>query len=338
LKSRIKNAIITHHIHRYNGVDIMLYLWTILGILGFVAILVLTTCYICFRRCFYTDRKNDPKENEFSIPDGEIYEPYRDQMINWMKEVRAMPHEDVEITSFDGLKLRGRYYEYQKGAPIELMFHGYRGNSERDLCGGVQRCFALRRNVLIVDQRGSGRSEGKIITFGVNESKDCVTWIDFIISHYGKDSRIILTGISMGGATVLMTAGKNLPKNVICVLADCPYSSQKEIIKKVIREMKLPENLLYPFVKLAARIFGHFNLEETTPIEAIKNCKVPVIFIHGESDAFVPCQMSRDVYAICTTPKIIFTVKDADHGLAYLVDPDGYFRTLRHFCAENNIV
>lgn len=312
-------------------------LWIALGIIGFIAVLILITSFICFHMAFYTNRKEDKSSEEFSIPEGKIYEPYREQMVNWMKEVRAMPCEDVEITSFDGLRLCGKYYEYKKGAPIELMLHGYRGNAERDLCGGVQRCFALKRNVLIVDQRASGKSEGHVITFGVNESKDCLRWIDFIINHFGSDSRIILTGISMGGATVLMTAGKELPKNVIGVLADCPYSSPRAIIKKVIHDMKLPENLLFPFVKLGGLLYGRFNIDETSPISAIKNCKIPVIFIHGEADAYVPCQMSRDVYEQCPSPKILLTIKDAGHGLAYLVDPDSYFKTLRHFCAQHGI-
>lgn len=337
MKSCIKSGIITHHKIKLNGDGIVTFLWIALGIVVFITLLVLVTSFVCFRMAFFTNRKEDKNADEYSIPEGEIYEPYREQMVNWMKEVRAMKCEDVEITSFDGLKLRGKYYEYQKGAPVELMLHGYRGNAERDLCGGVQRCFALKRNVLIVDQRASGKSEGNVITFGVNESKDCLSWIDFIINHYGEDSRIILTGISMGGATVLMAAGKELPKNVICVLADCPYSSPRAIIKKVIHDMKLPENLLFPFVKLGGIIYGHFNIDETTPMESICKCKIPVIFIHGEADAYVPCQMSRDMHDKCTCPKIILTVKDAGHGLAYLVDPESYFKTLKLFCAQQGI-
>lgn len=312
-------------------------LFIALSVASAVVVLTLAVSYICFRMAFYTDRKSDPKEGEFSIPEGEIYEPYRDQMINWMKEVRKLKCEDCYITSFDNLRLHGKYYEYSKDAPIELMFHGYRGNGERDLCGGVQRCFRLKRNVLIVDQRASGKSEGNVISFGINESRDCQSWVDFIIKRFGENSRIILTGISMGGATVLMAAGRELPKNVIGVLADCSYSSPREIIKKVIRDMRLPATLLFPFVKLGARVFGRFNIDETSPLKAMEKCKLPVIFIHGEADAYVPCEMSRQTYSACTAPKVLLTVKDAGHGLAYLVDPDSYFSTLISFCEQQGI-
>lgn len=122
-----------------------------------------------------------------------------------------IPHEEFSITSFDGLTLREKYYEYAPGAPIELMLHGYRGESERDLCGGVQRCFALGRSALIVDQRACGNNEGHVITFGIKEHRDCLAWIDFMVKHFSPNTKIILTGISMGTSTVLMAAAKPLP-------------------------------------------------------------------------------------------------------------------------------
>ncbi len=294
-----------------------------------VFVLALVTSYICYIFTFYAVRKKQTEE--FSLPPGKIYEPYRDIMVSWMKEVRAMPFEQFSITSFDGLKLYGKYYEYKKGAPIELMFHGYRGSAERDLCGGVQRAFALERNVLIVDQRTSGKSEGHTITFGINESRDCLSWVDFMISHFGNDVKIILTGISMGAATVTIAAGKPLPENVIGILADCGYTSARDIIKKVITQKKLPANILYPFVKLGARLFGRFDIDETSPIESVKNCTVPAIFVHGESDNFVPCEMSKANYNACQSRKKLITVKGAGHGLAYLVDPDAYISELKNF-------
>ena len=242
-----------------------------------------------------------------------------------------MPSEEFSINSFDGLRLYAKYYEFAPGAPIEIMFHGYRGSAERDLCGGVQRCFALGRSALIVDQRGSGKSEGRIISFGINESRDCHSWVNFAIEHFGQDVKLILTGISMGAATVMVAAGKELPKNVVGVLADCGYTSPKEIIKLVIRKLKLPPNLLYPFVKLGARLYGGFDLESASPIEAMKNCSVPIIFCHGEADNFVPCDMSRANFSACAAKKELLTIPDAGHGLAYLVDGKGYLSALAAF-------
>ena len=311
-------------------------LWIVLGAAVFLVAAVLAICYICFRMAFYMKNGDKIPKEEFPIPDGEIYEPFRERMTRWMKETRSLPQEEFWITSFDGLKLRGRYFEFAPGAPIELMMHGYRGNAERDLCGGVQRCFALGRSALIVDQRACGCSEGNVITFGVKERRDCQSWVAFMISHFGQDVKIHLTGISMGAATVLMTAGYPLPEQVVGVLADCGYTSAEEIIKKVIRvDLKLPETLAYPFVKLAARIYGGFDLEELPPIEAVKNCTVPVIFYHGEADGFVPCEMSVRNFEACRAPrKKLVTIPGADHGLAYPVDKQTYLKTLGEFFEE----
>lgn len=302
-------------------------LW-ILPVVAAVAAAVIA--YICFRMAFYVPKTRQNAE-EYPLPEGEIYDPYRDSMIRWIQQTRQTPCREVSIRSFDGLTLRGKYYEYAPGAPIELMFHGYRGSSERDLCGGMQRCFQLGRSALIVDQRACGASQGQVITFGVNESRDCHAWVDFMIREFGPEVKIILTGISMGAATVLMAAGKPLPPNVMGVLADCGYTSAKDIIKKVIREMKLPPELAYPFVKLGARLYGHFDLDELPPIEAMQRCSLPVIFFHGEADDFVPCEMSARNYEACTSRKKLVTVPGAGHGLSYPKDHQRYLSELKAF-------
>jgi len=305
-------------------------LYICLGILGGIVFLTLLISFVCFLMAFYAPKQKT--KEEFEIPPGKIYEPYRQTMVNWMKEARTMATKEVCITSFDGLDLYGKYYEYSADAPIELMFHGYRGSAERDLCGGVQRCFALKRSCLIVDQRTAGKSGGKVITFGVKESRDCLKWIDYIIENINKDAKIIITGISMGAATVTIAAGEKLPSNVIAALADCGYTSAKDIIKKVVKQLKLPADILYPFIKLGARIYGGFDLEKYSPVEAMKNCTIPIIFIHGTTDDYVPYEMSVENFNACThSVKKMVSVENAGHGLAYLVDTDGYFKAIREF-------
>lgn len=303
----------------------------VLLILFFILALFFLISYVCYRIIFYVSpRKRESSPDEL-LPKGKIYEPFWEDMRKWSQEMRDTPHEEFSVVSFDGLKLYGRYYEFAPGAPVELMFHGYRGNAERDLAGGMQRCFAVGHSALIVDQRCAGKSEGNVITFGINEHRDCLKWIDFAIQHFGSDVKIILTGISMGASTVLMAAGNSLPENVIGVLADCGFHSAKEIICVVARKMHLPATLLYPFVKFAARFFGHFNLEENSPAEAIAGCSIPVIFFHGESDDYVPCYMSKINYDACVSRKKLVIISGAGHGLSYPVAPERYLHEVRKF-------
>ncbi len=312
----------------------MLFLWLALGLAVLLTAAFFIITYICFRMAFYVPDRDPQKPEVISVPEGEVYEPFRERIENYAKETKAIPHEECSITSFDGLKLYGKYYEYKKDAPIELMFHGYRGNAQRDLSGGVQRCFKLQRSALIVDQRCSEKSEGNVITFGINEHKDCLKWVDFMRNRFGPDVKIILTGISMGAATVLMASDKPLPPNVIGILADCGYNSPKDIIKKVIKDMGIPPAAGYFFVKLGARLFGHFDLEETSPEEALRSCSLPVIFFHGEADDYVPREMSKINYDACSSKKLLVTIPGAGHGLSYLVDPEKYLCALKEFFGE----
>ena len=302
----------------------------VVWIVAAVLLFVLAASAVCFFLVFYSAPRKDPGDR-IDIPDGEIYEVYREQMEAWVRQTRQMPQEDVSIRSCDGLTLRGKYYEYAPGAPIELMIHGYRGSSERDMSGGVQRAFRLGRSALIIDQRASGRSEGNVITFGVREHRDCLAWVDFMVKKFGPDVKIILTGISMGASTVLMASGQELPENVIGILADCGYTSAREIIHKILRQIHLPIRLVYPFVKLGARLFAGFDLEQADARKAVRNCTRPVIFYHGDGDDFVPWEMSRDNHAACPARKKLVIIPGAGHGLSFPADQERYVAELREF-------
>ena len=307
---------------------------TLLIALGVLVFLILAASFVCFYIVFYAKSRTPLGPDEYDIPPGKIYEAFREDMIGWIKQIRSMPHEDIEITSYDGLTLRGTYYEYAPDATVELLFHGYRGNAERDLCGGIERCFALGRSVIIIDQRAGGKSDGHVITFGIREHRDCLSWIDYTVARFGKDRKIIIGGVSMGAATVVMAAGKPLPPSVVCAMADCGYSSTEDIIKKVIRDIKLPVWLVYPFIRLGGMIFGGFDIKKGSPIEAAKQATVPIVFLHGDEDAFVPHDMSVAMYEACTTQKKMVTIKGAGHGLAFPVDRKGYVDALHEFEVE----
>ena len=303
----------------------MIFLYIFLAAL----VLVLATSLICFLKIFYTFRRE--KWPEYPVPAGEIYEPHHEQMIEWIKYARALPHTDISIRSFDGLTLRGTYFEFEKGLPIDILFHGYHGCAEQDLSGGVYRCQRLGHNVLIVDHRASGKSEGHVVTFGINESRDALAWINYVIENIDPNAKILLGGISMGAATVMMTSAMELPENVKGTVADCGYTSAKDIIKKVIRDMKLPDDLLYPFVRLGAILFGRFDPDANSPIESMPNCRVPVIFFHGDADAFVPMSMSEENHAACSAPKHLVITPEAGHGLCFPVDVDTYVEEIASF-------
>ncbi len=305
----------------------MIALWISLGFLGGAVLLSLAVMLYCFFKIFFSPSRKPQKEDEFPIPPGKEYEVHREAMIGWIRDARALPHRDMEIVSHDGLTLRGKFYEYAAGAPIEILFHGYRGTAERDMSGGIARCFALGRSALLVDHRGSGTSEGHIITFGERERLDAALWVDTVLREIDPEAKIILTGISMGAATVMLASSMPLPDNVVGVLADCGYTSTTAIIMKVIADMGLPPKVLYPFVRLSARLFGGFDPDAHAPVKSIASTSLPIIFFHGDADDFVPCEMSRENYEACVSPKKqLVIVNGAAHGTAFPTDKEGYLR------------
>jgi pimeloyl-ACP methyl ester carboxylesterase len=302
-----------------------------LGVILFIGLLIISTAYICYKIVFYVKPEDKIFKEEFPLPDYKEYIPFHDQMLYGMKYAKSLESTDHYITSFDGLKLHAKYYKCNDGNVMEIMFHGYRGSAYRDLSNGIERAFLVGHNVLLIDQRASSESEGNTITFGINERHDCLSWIDYVIKSFNPNMKIMLTGVSMGAATVLMASNMELPQNVIGILADCGYSSPKEIIMKCTKDLKLPAKPLYPFIKLGARLFGHFNIDEASPIESVKKTKLPIIFYHGATDDFVPCYMSEKLYEACVTPKKLVIIDNCGHGLAYLVDKDKYINELKDF-------
>ena len=273
------------------------------SLIALILLAILIISYIIFKLTFYVDRKKAYDDTE--MPLGDDFSSYKEQILSDMAKAKKMPYKDYYITSFDGFKLHAMYFETVPGGPIEILFHGYRGSAFRDMSAGINRAKSVGRNALLVDQRACGESEGNVITFGINERHDCVAWINFLTQEFGENIDIYLGGVSMGGATVLLVSNMNLPSNVKGILADSSYTTAKEIINIVVKTLKLPPKYVYPFIKIGAKLYGKFNLEEASPIESVKNTNIPIIFYHGESDAFVPCDMSFSLYNECNSKKKI---------------------------------
>ena len=294
-----------------------------------IAVVFLVVCYYCYTIAFYAP----PRTGESISTDmtGPQYEKVSGKIRAAIDKMTALPFEEIYVTSFDGLKLFGRYYHQRDHAPIMILFHGYRSFSARDCCGGLALARKLGFNVLAVDQRAHGNSEGNTISFGILERRDCKTWADTMVSRFGQNVPIVLSGLSMGAATVLMAADLNLPENVVAILADSPYSAPKAIISKVCKDMHLPTWLAWPFVRCAARIYGKFSIESVSAQDAVCHSSVPILILHGEDDRFVPCSMSRDIFKNCPEHVTLRTFPDAGHGLCYVTDKERYERYIEDF-------
>ena len=300
-----------------------------IGFILFIGASILGLLLYIYDYVFHGTIRRQPYEQDGLM--GIEFGEYAKVINKCIEEFKTIPYEKVTIQSRDGIRLAGRYYHFKDGAPISIVFHGYRGNVARDGCGGFRMSRDNGFNVLLINQRAHFESGGRTITFGVKERYDCLDWIEYVRERFGKDTPVMLMGLSMGAAVVLMAGGLDLPSNVKGIFADCGYTSPKEILQTVIKQMKLPVKISYFFVRLSAIIFGGFDPEEASAKEALKNCKIPVMFVHGEADDFVPCQMSRDNYEACASRKEILTVPGAKHGMSYCIDSEAYVNAVQKF-------
>lgn len=286
--------------------------------------------YICYRFVFHSSLRKRPEE---LAPPPEVKEEKdRAAMQTLVDELRGIPHELVSVTAFDKTPLYALYYHVKDGAPLQILFHGYRGIPQRDLCGGAKLAREAGHNALLVYQRAHGKSGGTTTTFGVKERRDCLTWVEYAVKRFGENVEICLVGVSLGATTVVMAAELGLPKQVKAIIADSPFTTPDEIIHKVVKDMKVPSWLAMPALRTAARLYGGFSTRAADTRKAIKKAEAPVLLIHGKADGFVPCAMSEEIYGGRESADVtLFTVDGADHAISYLVDPKGYTAAVQEF-------
>lgn len=265
------------------------------------------------------------KEDPYSVPQGKEYEAVLPGVRKMVEYACSVPFEPVVIPAIDGIRLYGRYYEGEKGAPVILAFHGYESPAFRDCGLSIKLRDLLGYSVIIPDQRGQGKSGGRTMTFGAMESRDVVRWCRYVRKRFGKDVQIGLCGLSMGASSVILAAErKDCPDNVKGVFADSPFSSGESIIRSVIRSMHVPGSFAYEVVKKAGERYGGFRMKDTDCVAGAGRIRVPVHLIHGAKDNFVPCSMSEEIQR--ANPEMIHLsiYPEAVHGTSYMVDPERY--------------
>jgi fermentation-respiration switch protein FrsA (DUF1100 family) len=246
----------------------------------------------------------------------------------------AQKPEAVSLRSRDGLMLRG-FYIAAPGSPLTaILAHGYRGNHQE--VGDYARFFhdTLGYNVLLPDARGHGESEGKYIGFGWLERLDYLDWIGWV-KERGRGQSIILFGMSMGAATVMMTAGEALPGAVKAVVADCGYTSAADEILHVLKRRRQP--LARKLAALAGRLAkkrAGYSFEEASSLNQVGKAKVPILFIHGAEDTFVPTRMVYSLYETCPAEKDILVVQGAGHAQSHNTDPEAYEQRVAAFLGK----
>ncbi len=233
----------------------------------------------------------------------------------------------------DGLQLVGSYLSNKADTTV-ILVHGYHTNRLARV-PDAQLYFERGYNVLLIDQRTHGDSQGIYICMGYYEKYDLLKWIGWAEEKAGAGCRIILDGISMGGATVLCVSGNNPPASIKAIISDCAFTSAYEVfayrLKHKFHFFKFPA---LPTCNIYCRLFAKYDLKSASPLEAVAQSRVPTLFIHGEKDTFVPYQMVHTLFEACSAKKELVSVPNAIHGTARRQDSRLYEGSIFRFIEE----
>ena len=305
----------------------MLWLYILLGVVGGLLLIIFIVLACLHHSTFYSPLKD--QNNNFVLTPSTEELGIADMVHNMIQALLGVPYEDAYIKSYDKLQLHARVYENKNSNKLVIMFHGYRGTAIRDFSGGAKLMIDSGYNVILVDQRAHGLSKGHNITFGNREKHDVLSWIEYGKNRFGEDKELTLVGISMGAATILF-ASKDIPGS-IKLICDCPYTTEKEIIKNTIKNMKLPVVLFYPFVNLSSILFSHASLNKDDAPKTVKECNHKILIIHGDKDSIVPYQFTYSLYEE-NKDKIQYELfPNTEHGVSFVTDTPRYKKIVTDF-------
>lgn len=258
----------------------------------------------------------------------------RRKNLNWIKEQIC---EEVEITSRDGLILRGEYIhnsEAKRNADepvnVVILSHGYGGSGYKDMLIFTDYYRRKGYDILLFDQRAHGKSDGSAITFGASEQDDIIRWIRLVINKWDGGCRILLHGWSMGAASIYLAAAKGLPSQVKGIVYDCGYSvAEAEFMHMAKQMINLPNPLLWfilQFMKPWCKLLLGFDMDDAAPLFVARDMKLPIFFVHGAPDTCVPSWMGRRLFLATNHAayRDMLIVDDADHTYSYIHDKRGY--------------
>ena len=293
--------------------------------IGLLVLVGLLVAALAFAGNYFYNYAVVPGEKDFLS--GESHSKEYLAAEKWLQENRQ---QDWQITSKDGLRLSAIYVPAENSQKTAIIAHGYM--SQANTMGEYAQLFHdLGYNVLMPDARGHGKREGDYVGFGWDERKDYQQWVEEVVKK-NPDEKIILDGVSMGAATVMMTSGEKLPKNVKAIIEDCGYSSTRGELAYQLKEMfGLPSFPLMEVTSLTTKLRAGYFLGEADAIKQLEKNKRPMLFIHGDKDDFVPFEMLDEVYQATKGPKEKLVIKGAGHALAYATDPELYRQTIENF-------
>ena len=280
--------------------------------------------------------KRGPKEYLQKNADLEVSEESMDLYTNgqWIDWVSTQKFEPLNLVSHDDMELSGYYLEAPKPTnKLVILTHGYLGNAKQMGLFGQYYHEELGFNIFMADARGHGKSEGDYYGFGWPDRLDLIDWTEKLVEKLGADTEVIYHGLSMGAATVLMASGEEeLPRQVKAIVADSPYESVYQLFAYQMNRMfHLPAFPLLDSTSLLTKIRAGYLFKEASALSEVEKTDVPILYVHGNADTFVPVAMAEDLYQNTSSDSELYLVDGANHGESFAMDKTEYKNRVQHF-------
>ena len=309
-------------------------MWPVIvgSILGAIAFLVVLA-FAGFGVGFY-DMIVNPKRST-DIPEEKLTE-YHKAMRKAEKELRAFPNEPVEVVTHDSLTLRGNFIRADGDSKISILcLHGYTSNGYAEFGMRAQDYLKNGWNVLLVNHRNHGPSDGKYVGFATLDRHDALLWLKEI-ERLVPGGVIFITGVSMGGATAMQTANLDLPSSVKGIFEDCGFTTcREEFLWRSRTIIKSTPKWALEGIGLYMKVFAGYGLGDSSSLISCKEAKVPMMFIHGNADTVVPVEMAYECYDACTTEKELVIVDGCMHARAHYHAREQYMDAVTRFIEKH---
>lgn len=305
-------------------------IWS-LAILATLAVAVIVTAHFMLVYSLQPDNRGKDLQGSFDY----MYEeyPFLRPWVDSLETAGAL--RDTFIVN-DGARL----HAYYVAAPEEtrataVIVHGYTDNAIRMFMLAHLYNHELRYNVLLPDLHYSGLSDGDCFRMGWLDRLDVMRWMDVADSIFGG-TQMVVHGISMGAATTMMVSGEEQRPFVRCFVEDCGYTSVWDEFEHELRgRFGLPA---FPLLHVADWLCGvehGWTFREASAVEQVKKCRLPMLFIHGDADDFVPTWMVYELFEAKPQPKEIWVVPGAAHAVSYRDNRDQYVWRVRNFVSRH---
>ncbi len=301
-----------------------------------IALILLTTLLggAYYLTCYALQPANVERDYHRSLESITKNYPYVRTWVDSLIQAHAL--RDTFIWADDGTRLHAIYAAAQDTTSrTAVIVHGYTNNAIRMLMIGYLYHHDLHYNILLPDLRYAGKSEGDHIQMGWNDRTDVMQWMETANTLFGNSTQMVVHGISMGAATTMMLAGEPQAPYVKCFVEDCGYTSVRDqFTKELDEQFHLPS---FPLIDLASwmcRLRFGWDFDEASALTAISQCHLPMLFIHGDADTYVPTRMVYELYQAKPEPKSLWVVPNAKHATSYRDNQTEYTRRVQSFTEQ----